>query len=377
MGDSSFQHQPFVHDLDAAADQTGDFVNTHAGSMLTDGSNTGDVTIRTPASSELRGSQQIAAHLGSLLHQCQANDAAGALIPWFCDALPSPKSRRDYFAALGKFFAAMQVQGVHPYAVTGDHVRMYKEALVEAGAKPNTVCQALSVLRGTYQQFGKKGLVSWVVVGDIQAVKSPRVEKNTTPALTETEACALLHAPDTDTVMGLRDHALLFVLVKTACRSNAIGKLTVGDLERTDTDWFVVVTEKRKNVRRLNLLEAAAPLLRWLDLSGIGFDDPGHPVFTPLERDTVTPKRQHLSQQSILEIVKKYGRLAGIHVDRAGRSVCTHSIRSTALNNALKHGAAVENVQQWAGHCDIRTTQQYIDYRKEGAEEAARRCQIR
>lgn len=40
--------------------------------------------------------QQVTAVMGGLLAECQANGAAAALIPWFCDALPSPKNRRDY-----------------------------------------------------------------------------------------------------------------------------------------------------------------------------------------------------------------------------------------------------------------------------------------
>lgn len=107
-------------------------------------------------------------------------------------------------------------------------------------------------------------------------------------------------------------------------------------------------------------------------------DDPDHPLFCPLENDRETPKPRHMSQQSMLDVVKKYSRQVGIHVDRKNRrGVCTHSLRKTALNNALEHGAKVEDVQQWAGHADLRTTQEYIEYKEKGAEEAARRCQIR
>ncbi|CAN0453628.1 unnamed protein product, partial [Hapterophycus canaliculatus] len=227
-------------------------------------------------------------------------------------------------------------------------------------------------------QFGKKGLVPWERVGDIQAVQSPRVTKNTTPNLSEKEACDLLHAPDENTVLGVRDHALLFTYFKTACRCTAIAAATVGDLERTDTDWFIVVKEKGKKERRLPLLEAAPAILRWLDRAGIPLDDLDHPLFCPLENDRRTPKLRPMSQQSILDVVKKYARQAGIQVDRKGRrGVCTHTLRKTSLNNSLEHGAKVEDVQQWAGHADIRTTQEYIDYKEKGAEEAARRSQIR
>ena len=55
-------------------------------------------------------------------------------------------------------------------------------------------------------------------VRDLQAVTSPRVDKNTTPALSEVEAKKLLHAPDRSTLRGLRDHAMLFAFFKTASR---------------------------------------------------------------------------------------------------------------------------------------------------------------
>ena len=116
-----------------------------------------------------------------LLKACSASEAAAAIIPWFCDSLPSPKSRKDYHDDMRAFFLHLAAQGIHPYDALGDHVRLYKEALQQAGRRPATIARALSVLRGTYEQFGKKGLVPWDVVGDIQAVTAPAVQKNTTP----------------------------------------------------------------------------------------------------------------------------------------------------------------------------------------------------
>ena len=327
---------------------------------------------------DFRRSTQVSQHVNSLLTQCDANEAAGVIIPWFCDALPSAESRRAYYSDLSNFFAAMQEQGVHPYDVTADHIALYKEALIQQGQKSGSVARALSVLRGAYEQFGKKGLVPWEQVGDIQAVQSPRVTKNTTPNLSEKEACDLLHAPDKHTTLGIRDHAILFAYFKTACRCSAITEVKVGDLERTDTEWFIVVREKGKKDRRLPLLEAAPAIIRWLEVSGIGFDDPEHPLFSPLENDRRTPKNRTMSQQSVLDVVKKYAGQVGIQVDRRNRrGVCTHTLRKTTLNNALEHGAKIEDVQKWAGHADIRTTQEYIAYNEKGAEEAARRSQIR
>ncbi len=326
---------------------------------------------------DLSTDQNVSVVLDELLRQCDASDAAAALVPWFCDALPSSKSRKDYFADLSAFFAFMRESDIHPFDVTGDHVRLYKEAMLQSGKKAGTVARALSVLRGTYQQFGKKSFVAWDIVSDIQAVTSPRVDKNTTPALSEKEAIALLEAPDISTPLGMRDQALLFVYFKTACRSSAIAKAKVGDLERTDTDWYLVVTEKGNRTRRLALLESAPFVLRWIERAEIQ-NDPLAPLFPALDRDRKTPTTRHLAGRTILYTIKKYARQVGLEVDRLDRrGICTHSLRKTALNNALKHGAKIEQVQQWAGHQDIRTTQEYIEYHAKDAETAARFNQIR
>ncbi len=301
--------------------------------------------VPTLRAADFDSSEKVRVGLVGLFREAQAIDAAAALLPWVCDALPLSNSPKAYHDDLRFFLTHMAEASVHPYAVTGDHVRIYKEAMVQARKKPATVARALSVIRGTYEQFGKKGLVPWNVVGDIQAVTSPRVDKNTTPGLSEQEARRLLHAPDTDTLIGMRDHALLFLYFKTACRSRAIAQAKIGDLERTDFDWYLVVREKGEKRQRKPLLEAAPAVIRWLERADISDEVPDAPIFQALAADKRTPTGRRLTQRAILNIVKKYAREAGLQADRFGRrGICTHSLRKTALTNALEHGAKMEEV---------------------------------
>jgi integrase len=76
--------------------------------------------------------------------------------------------------------------------------------------------------------------------------------------------------------------------------------------------------------------------------------------------------------------VKKYCKAAGIEPERLGaRGIGIHSLRKTAINDAIRNGASMHEVREFAGHSDIRTTELYFMRKEEDGELAARRIQIR
>ena len=303
--------------------------------------------------------------------------AAAALVPWICDVLESEQSIKAYGRDLAAFVTAMQGQGIDNPQVTADHVKIYKRALQKAGKTPATIARCLSVLRGVYRSFAEKKLMDWETVQDIAAIKAPKVEKNTTPALTEAQAIRILHEPDTSTLVGLRDRAMLHTFFMTACRVTALVNACVGHLEFDGTDHYLNVTEKRNKHQRKILLDAARSIHEYLDSSGIRDDREG-PLFRPVAKDRKTLVRKPMERRTVWAMVKKYCRQAGIDPDRLdARGVGVHSLRKTALNNAIEHGAQMHEVRELAGHSDIRTTELYFVRKEEDAEKAARRIQIR
>jgi site-specific recombinase XerD len=302
---------------------------------------------------------------------------AGALVPWICDALLSNHSVKAYGRDLADFVRHMQAQGVDPLHVTADHVKLYKRALLEAGLKPATVARRLSVLRGTYRQLAAKGLVSWVTAQDIAAIKASGVQKNSTPSLTKLQAIALLEAIPAHTLQGSRDLALMSVFFLTGCRVSAVVGACVGHLETDGVEHYLHVTEKRNRKRRKLLLDAARPLLAYMAKAGIAGDKEG-PLFRPLKPNGRGFERRHLDRKTPWRLVKQYCRAAGIDPDRLGqRGIGIHSLRKTAINDAIRNGAAMHEVREFAGHSDIRTTELYFVRKEEDAEVAARKIQIR
>ena len=245
-------------------------------------------------------------------------------------------------------------------------------------SSPATVARRLSVLRGTYKQLAAKGLVSWETAQDIAAIKAPGVQKNSTPSLTQRQAIALLEAIPTDTLQGQRDLALMSVFFLTGCRVSAITAACVGHLETDGVEHYLNVTEKRNKKRRKLLLDAARPLLAYVERGRHQADDKEGPLFRPLTPNGSGFERRHLDRKTPWRLVKKYCEAAGIDPDRLGqRGIGIHSLRKTAINDAIRNGAAMHEVREFAGHSDIRTTEIYFIRKEEDGEVAARKIQIR
>jgi site-specific recombinase XerD len=344
-------------------------------------------TPRTPLLAErtdfLEGDAPAAAKVEAFLARAleaagsAAPTAAGALVPWVCDALLSNHSVKAYGRDLTDFLRHMQAQGVTPLEVTADHVKLYKRALLEAGMKSATVARRLSVLRGTYKQLAAQGLVAWETAQDIAAVKAAGVQKNSTPSLTQRQAIAFLEAIPTDTLQGVRDLALMSVFFLTGCRVSAVTGACVGHLETDGVEHYLNVTEKRARKRRKILLDAARPVLAYVARAGLGEDKEGA-LFRPMRPDGSGFERRHLDRKTPWRLVKKYCQAAGIDPSRlGGRGIGIHSLRKTAINDAIRNGATMHEVREFAGHADIRTTELYFVRKEEDAEVAARRIQIR
>jgi site-specific recombinase XerD len=326
---------------------------------------------------DVPAADKVEAFLTNALEASGSASVAAALVPWICDALLSNHSVKAYGRDFMDFVRRMQTQGVTPLEVTADHVKLYKRALLEDGMTSATVARRLSVLRGAYEQLAAKGLISWEISQDIAAVKAPGVQKNATPSLTQKQAIALLEAIPTDTLQGIRDLALMSVFFLTGCRVSAVTGACVGHLETDGVDHYLHVTEKRNRKRRKILLDAARPVLAYVKRAGIGDDREG-PLFRPMEPDGSGFERRHMDRKTPWRLVKKYCEAAGIDPKRLGaRGIGIHSLRKTAINDAIRNGATMHEVREFAGHADIRTTEVYFIRKEEDAEVAARKIQIR
>ena len=143
---------------------------------------------------------------------------------------------------------------------------------------------------------------------------------------------------------------MMSVFFLTGCRVSAVTGACVGHLETDGVDHYLHVTEKRNRKRRKILLDAARPVLAYIERAGIKEDREG-PLFRPLTPDGLGLARRHLDRKTPWRLVKQYCEAAGIDPKRlGGRGIGIHSLRKTAINDAIRNGASMHEVREFAGH---------------------------
>src|SRR5271154_602966 len=169
--------------------------------------------------------------------------AARRFIEFFAATIRNKNTRMAYYRAACHFFAWVEQHEIGALAdIEPIHVAAYIEVLQTTAAKP-TVKLHLAAIRM---------LFDWLVVGQVlavnpaHAVRGPKhvVRRGKTPVLTEEQARRLLESIDASTLVGLRDRALMGVMVYTFARIGAVAGLRVEDYYPAGKRWWVRLHEK-------------------------------------------------------------------------------------------------------------------------------------
>ena len=276
-----------------------------------------------------------------------------AAATWFAN-LDNPRTRRAYQGDIEDFCSFLGIQSPDQFrVVTRAHVLAWRGQLEQRGLSGATIRRKLAALASLFDHL----LDANAIAGGnpVHGVKRPKIETNEgkTPALGDHQAKALLDAPDPATLQGLRDRAVLAVLLYHGLRREEAARLSVQDMQERRGIKHLRVHGKGGKLRYLPMHPVALErIYAYLEASGHHIEQAAAPLFMPL-RGKATGAG--LSADGIYALVGRYAKAAGIEV--AGLGV--HGLRATAATNALEHEADIAKVQQWLGHANISTTKIY------------------
>jgi site-specific recombinase XerD len=321
-----------------------------------------------------------------------ATTAQEALIQIVLDGVTSEHTKRAYRRALSDFLAWHTEQG-RP-ALCKALVQRYRAALetgqaidaaqsVKAGAlvylPPQgaaSVNLRLSAIRKLAQEASDNGALPEQVANGIKNVAGVKQEGTRAGNwLTKEQAQALLNAPDVTTLKGLRDRALLAVLLGCGLRRAEAAGLEWRHIQQREGRWIVVdLVGKRGKVR-------SVPMPSWCKTAldawavGCGLALGGLAVNAGRVFRSVN-KGDHLSgdgmtAQAIRDVVTGYAAALGFG------EIAPHDLRRTFAKLARKGGADLEQIQLSLGHASVQTTQKYLGTRQDLTDAPADRLGLR
>lgn len=277
--------------------------------------------------------------------------AARRVLEFFTAQINNDHTRKAYLNATRRFAEwcdghdLSELADVQPF-----HVAAFVKELQGQFAPP-TVKQHLAALRM---------LFDWLVTGHVidtnpaHAVRGPKyvVTKGKTPVLAADEARALLDAIPTDRLIGLRDRALIGVMVYTFARVNAVIGMKVKDYFIQGRRGWVRLHEKGGKEHEVPCHHMLEKLLdEYLAAAGIAGDAEG-PLFRTTGRKT--GQAQAMWQQDVYRMIQRRAKAAGIKT-----KIGNHTFRATGITAYLKNKGTLEHAQTLANHASPRTTKLY------------------
>ncbi len=280
--------------------------------------------------------------------------AAYRFLEFFTAQIRNPNTRRAYTRAVGDFLAWLEAAGIGSIAdVASIHVAAYVEDLCRRQSAPSTK-QSLAAIRQLFDWLATGGVLPF---NPATAVRGPKhsAKSGKTPVLDPVEARQLIDRIDVSEPIGLRDRALIGLMVYSFARIGAAVGMKVEDVFTQNRRLWVRLHEKggkRHEMPCHHNLEAY--LAAYIDGCGLAAEPKGMLFRTIGRRNGGELTDTPLIQRDAHAIIRRRAEAAGIET-----KIGNHTFRATGITAYLKNGGTLEKAAAMANHASTRTTQLY------------------
>ncbi|MEE9190630.1 MAG: tyrosine recombinase XerC [Candidatus Neomarinimicrobiota bacterium] len=232
-----------------------------------------------------------------------------------------------------------------------DTIRHFLGSEFEKGYSAKTVARRLATLKSLFKYLVREG---WTITNPALIVKSPKTPKPLPKFFSEKVMDMLMDAPAIDSLIGIRDRAILELFYSTGMRLGELIALNIGDIN--SYDQVIRVYGKGQKERMIPFGNRARKYLeKYLKRRGIGFisGDINEPVF-------VNSKGRRLHPSTVQRRIRKY-----IKAISAGTHMGPHTIRHSFATHLMDHGADIRAVKDLLGHSSLSSTQVYTHVQPE------------
>lgn len=256
-----------------------------------------------------------------------------------------------------RIYIRLRQNDIGPGQVIARHVLEYLEYLRrERNNGDAAVNRHVTVLRVFYRAMVAMGYLEPDANPMAHFPKIRSTPRKLPIVLSEDETTGLLGAPPHDTILGLRDRAILMLLYGTGIRASECAHLTVDDVDLGNAT--VRVVGKGGHQRTVPLNEAVVEALQRYSCAR-GVVARTGPFF-------VSRSKRAMSRGAIYERVRTWGERA-----RLSKRVSPHRLRHTFATHLMRAGVGIITLRDLLGHRCITSTQVYLHVTARDLEEAA------
>lgn len=283
----------------------------------------------------------------------QGRKTSFRFIEFFTANIRNPNTRLAYARAVRDFCDWAELQGLSLETLNPVYIAGYVELLEkERGLAKPSIKQHLAAVRMLLDYFVTGGIIPMNPAG---SVRGPRyvIKRGKTPVLLAEEARELLDSIETNTLIGLRDRALISVMIYSFARVSAVTNMKVEDYFQAGKRWKFRFMEKGGKYGEVYAHHNAENYLdAYLDAAGIR-EEKRTFLFRSVEKKKELSSRG-MHRTDVLRMVKRRSLAAGLP-----GNICNHTFRATGITTYLKNGGRIEVAQAIAGHESARTTGLY------------------
>jgi site-specific recombinase XerD len=263
-------------------------------------------------------------------------------------------TRAAYLIAVRRFLNWAESRGLELIQIEPKDVGQYFDGLGKESTSVATRKQHLAAVRHFFD-----GLVTRhaIILNPALSVRGERYEtvEGKTPEITVPQVRTLLASIDTSTVVGLRDRAIIAILVYTASRAGAVAGFRRGSFYYAGDQWMLHFEEKGGKSREIPVRHDLEQIVgEYIEAARLHNVPREAPLFRTAYRKTGQLTENGMYVVDVCRMVKRRLKDA-----RLPSQLSPHSFRVTTITDLLEQGVALEDVQRLAGHSDPRTTRLY------------------
>jgi len=277
--------------------------------------------------------------------------AGRRFIEFFTANIRNGNTRLAYARAVKQFFDWSEERGLGLDDIEPMTVAAYVEQLGIELAKP-TVKQHLAAVRQLFDYLVTGGILPSNPAGSVRGPKYV-AKRGKTPVLSADQARQLLDSIDVTELSGLRDRALIGVMVYSFARVSAAAALRIEDyFENGKRAWLRLHEKGGKRHEVPCHHNLAVYLDAWINAAGTAADKKGL-LFRAIRKGNRLTENP-MARSDVLVMIKRRAAAAALPY-----STCCHTFRATGITTYMQNGGTLEHAQQIAAHESPRTTKLY------------------